>query len=75
MCGHGTIGAITIGVEEGLLKPKVPGKIRMETPAGLVQIEYQETGSKVDWVKLTNVKILLAATELSIDCSDRRLDL
>ena len=69
MCGHGTIGAITIGVEEGLLKPKVPGKIRMETPAGLVQIEYQETGSKVDWVKLTNVKSYLAATELSIDCS------
>ena len=69
MCGHGTIGAITIGVEEGLLKPKMPGKIRMETPAGLVQIEYQETGSKVDWVKLTNVKSYLAATELSIDCS------
>ena len=69
MCGHGTIGVITIGVEEGLLKPKVPGKIRMETPAGLVQIEYQETGSKVDWVKLTNVKSYLAATELSIDCS------
>jgi len=34
MCGHGTIGAITIGIEEGLLSPKVPGKIRMETPAG-----------------------------------------
>ncbi len=70
MCGHGTIGAITIGVEEGLLQPKVPGRIRMETPAGLVQIEYQQTGDKVDWVKLTNVKSYLAATELTIDCSE-----
>lgn len=70
MCGHGTIGAITIGIEEGLLSPKVPGKIRMETPAGLVKIQYQQTGKKVDWVKLTNVKSYLAASELTINCTD-----
>jgi len=70
MCGHGTIGAITIGIEEGLLTPKVPGRIRMETPAGLVNIQYQQTGKKVDWVKLTNVKSYLAALELTINCSD-----
>jgi len=69
MCGHGTIGAITIGIEEGLLKPKVPGVVRMETPAGLVKIAYQQSGKKVDWVKLTNVKSYLAATELTIDSS------
>ncbi len=69
MCGHGTIGAITIGIEEGLLVPKTPGEIRMETPAGLVQITYQKSGKKVDWVKLTNVKSYLAATELSIFCT------
>ncbi|MBD0776202.1 4-hydroxyproline epimerase [Maribacter sp. ANRC-HE7] len=69
MCGHGTIGAITIGIEEGLLTPKVPGKVRMETPAGLVQVEYRQTGKKVDWVKLTNVKSYLAVTELTVDCS------
>ena len=70
MCGHGTIGAITIGIEEGLLSPKEPGKIRMETPAGLVNIEYQQTGKKVDWVKLTNVKSYLAASDLTVSCSD-----
>lgn len=70
MCGHGTIGAITIGIEEGLLTPKEPGKIRMETPAGLVHIEYQQTGKKVDWVKLTNVKSYLAASALTVNCSD-----
>ena len=68
MCGHGTIGSITIGIEEGLLVPKTPGKVRMETPAGLVQVEYKQTGKKVDWVKLTNVKSYLAATDLTIDC-------
>ncbi len=70
MCGHGTIGSITIGIEEGLLAPKIPGKVRMETPAGLVQVEYKQTGKKVDWVKLTNVKSYLAATDLTIDCKE-----
>lgn len=40
MCGHGTIGTITIAIEEGLIVPKVKGKVRMEAPAGLVNIEY-----------------------------------
>jgi 4-hydroxyproline epimerase len=70
MCGHGTIGTITIAIEEGLVTPKVPGKIRMEAPAGLVNIEYQQTGKKVDWVRLTNVKSYLAAEGLTIDCPE-----
>jgi 4-hydroxyproline epimerase len=68
MCGHGTIGTVTIAIEEGLITPKVKGKIRMEAPAGLIQIEYQQTNEKVDWVKLTNVKSYLAATDLTIEC-------
>lgn len=68
MCGHGTIGTITIAIEEGIIQPKTPGKIRMEAPAGLVEIEYQQTGSKVDWVKLTNVPSYLAAEHMRIDC-------
>ena len=70
MCGHGTIGTITIAIEEGLVTPKVPGKIRMEAPAGLVQIEYQQTAKKVDWVRLTNVKSYLAAEGLTVDCPE-----
>lgn len=70
MCGHGTIGTITIAIEEGLIQPKIPGKIRMEAPAGLVEIEYEETNGKVNWVKLTNVKSYLAAEGLTIDCPD-----
>lgn len=70
MCGHGTIGTITIAIEEGLIKPKTPGKILMEAPAGLVKITYKMKGRKVDWVRLTNVKSYLAATDLTVDCPE-----
>lgn len=68
MCGHGTIGTVTIAIEEGLIKPKTQGTIRMEAPAGLVEIQYQQTVNKVDWVKLVNVKSYLAGRDLTIDC-------
>ena len=70
MCGHGTIGTITIAVEEGLIVPKKPGVIRMEAPAGLVLIEYKQEGSKVKSVKLTNVPSFLAAENLQVECPD-----
>lgn len=70
MCGHGTIGTITIAIEEGLVTPKIPGKVLMEAPAGLVEITYQQTGKKVDWVKLVNVKSYLAAENLTIECPE-----
>ena len=70
MCGHGTIGTITIGIEEGLISPKKLGEIKMETPAGLVHITYQQTDKKVDWVKIVNVKSYLAAENLRIECPE-----
>lgn len=70
MCGHGTIGTITVAVEEGLIHPKTPGVIKMEAPAGLVEIEYQQSGKKVDWVKFTNVKSYLAVENLTVDCPE-----
>ena len=70
MCGHGTIGTITVAIEEGLIIPKVAGKVSLETPAGLIGIEYQQTNKKVDWVKLTNVKSYLVTEKLTIDCTE-----
>ncbi|MBL7755736.1 MAG: 4-hydroxyproline epimerase [Chitinophagaceae bacterium] len=75
MCGHGTIGTITIAIEEGLIKPKVPGRVRMEAPAGLVEITYEQTTAtdgrvKVKSVQLTNVASFLYATELTAECPD-----
>lgn len=70
MCGHGTIGTVTIAIEEGLVVPKVPGKLRLETPAGLVLIDYKQTGAKVESVKLTNVRSFLYKEDLCVDCPD-----
>jgi len=70
MCGHGTIGTITIAIEEGLITPKIPGIVRMETPAGLVMIEYKREGKKVKSVKFTNVPSFLAAENIEVECSD-----
>jgi 4-hydroxyproline epimerase len=70
MCGHGTIGTVTIAIEEGLVKPKVPGKLRLETPAGLVLVDYKQEGEKVTSVKLTNVKSFLYKEALLVNCPD-----
>ncbi len=45
MCGHGTIGTITIAIEEGLIKPKNAGIVRVEVPAGLIIAEYKAVTS------------------------------
>lgn len=74
MCGHGTIGTITIAIEEGLLRPKTPGKLRMEAPAGLVLIDYESSFPngklKVESVKLTNVASFLHSEGLEAYCPD-----
>jgi 4-hydroxyproline epimerase len=70
LCGHGTIGTITIAIEEGLIQPKTPGLVRMEAPAGLVMIEYKQEGKKVKSVKLTNLPAYLAAENISVECPD-----
>ncbi len=70
MCGHGTIGTVTMAIEEGLLTPATPGVARLETPAGLVLAEYEMDGPHVASVKLTNVPSFLAAEGLEIDCPE-----
>lgn len=70
MCGHGTIGTITVAIEEGLVIPREPGKIRLETPAGLVLVEYEQQAKKVTSVKLTNVPSYLHSEGLEVDCPE-----
>ncbi|RLV58359.1 4-hydroxyproline epimerase [Parashewanella curva] len=67
MCGHGTIGAVTAAIEAGLLTPKTPGKLTLDVPAGQIQVEYQLTQNKVDWVKIHNVACYLAHRNAVID--------
>ena len=72
MCGHGTIGSVTIAIEEGLIQPRHAGSLRLETPAGLVRVSYQsekkEGREKVSSVRLTNIPSYLHASALAVDC-------
>ncbi|HKJ32059.1 MAG TPA: 4-hydroxyproline epimerase [Balneolales bacterium] len=70
MCGHGTIGTVTIMIQEGLVTPKTPGKLRLEVPAGLVTAEYKMDGNRVKSVKITNIPSFLYKENLTVDCPD-----
>ena len=67
MCGHGSIGMITFGLENGLIKPREPGRLRVETPAGLIEVAYETNGAKVKSVRITNVPSFLEASDIRID--------
>ena len=66
MCGHGTIGTITMAIENGLIVPRVPGKLSIDTPAGKVDVTYVQDGRYVEEVRLTNVPGYLHAEALSV---------
>ncbi|BCH06956.1 hydroxyproline-2-epimerase [Mesorhizobium sp. 131-3-5] len=68
MCGHGTIGTVTMAIEHGLIKPKTPGVLRLDTPAGLVIAEYKQVGEYVEEVRITNVPSFLHAEGLTVEC-------
>ncbi|QPC90341.1 4-hydroxyproline epimerase [Mesorhizobium sp. INR15] len=68
MCGHGTIGTVTMAIEHGLIKPKTPGMLRLDTPAGLVTAEYKQVGDYVEEVRITNVPSFLHAEGLTVEC-------
>jgi 4-hydroxyproline epimerase len=65
MCGHGTIGTVTMGLERGLITPREPGVVRIDTPAGLVTATYVQNGPYVESVRLTNVASYLHAEGLT----------
>jgi 4-hydroxyproline epimerase len=68
MCGHGTIGTVTMAIEHGLVRPKTPGVLRLDTPAGPVVAEYRQEGQYVEEVRITNVPSFLYAEGLAVEC-------
>ncbi|TNC08333.1 4-hydroxyproline epimerase [Methylobacterium terricola] len=65
MCGHGTIGTITMAVENGLVVPRTPGRLAIDAPAGKVDVTYVQEGRFVEEVRLTNVPSFLFAEGLT----------
>lgn len=71
MCGHGSIGTVTVIIEKKLVSPATPGTLVLETPAGKVIAEYTlDKNEKVSSVKLTNVPSFLFEENISITVPD-----
>ena len=70
MCGHGTIGTVTVMLQEGLVTPREPGVVRLDTPAGRVDAYYEMEGDRVSSVRLINIPSFLYKTGLKVDCPD-----
>ena len=70
MCGHGTIGTITFAIEQGLVRPREPGVLKLDTPAGLVVARYRQEGEYVEEVSLTNVPSFLHSEGLEVECPE-----
>jgi len=67
MCGHGTIGTVTMALERGLVTPREKGLLRIDTPAGLVEARYVEKDGYVDNVRITNVGSFLHSADLEAE--------
>ncbi|MFI5251349.1 MAG: 4-hydroxyproline epimerase [Bacteroidota bacterium] len=68
MCGHGTIGTVTVIIEHNLVKPKIPGNLRLEVPAGIVEAQYNLVDGFVESVRLINIASYLDSRDLEVDC-------
>ena len=67
MCGHGTIGTVTVALERGLVQPREPGLLYLDTPAGKITARYTMQGEYVESVQLTNVGSYLHARDIAIE--------
>ncbi len=70
MCGHGTIGTVTVILEQELVTPAEPGVLRLDTPAGRIDAQYRMEGDRVTSVRFVNVPSFLAARGLEVECPD-----
>jgi 4-hydroxyproline epimerase len=67
MCGHGTIGTVTVAIEEGLVTPREPGKLAIDAPAGRVTVDYVQNGRFVEQVRLFNIPSYLHAADVKVE--------
>src|SRR5262249_44243441 len=59
---------VTMAIEHGLVTPKTPGVLKLDTPAGLVVAEYRQEGQYVEEVRITNVASFVHSRGLTAEC-------
>jgi len=68
MCGHGTIGVATVLVETGMVAVTEPETvIRLDTPAGLVEVTVSVSDGRAERVRLRNVPAFVAALDAQVE--------
>ena len=68
MCGHGTIGAMTVAVETGMVEVTEPiTKIVQEAPAGLIRGEVLVEKAKAKTVSFQNVPSFLYKRDCALE--------
>lgn len=68
MCGHGSIGAVTVAIETGIVKSAEPiTYVKLDTPAGLVQARAEVKDNVVKSVTVRNVPAFLYKADAEID--------
>ena len=71
MCGHGTIGAVTVAVETGLVKAQEPiTTVIVDTPSGLVTTKVKIEDGAVKNVTIRNVPSFLYKQDVVIKIPD-----
>ncbi|MFQ5347345.1 MAG: 4-hydroxyproline epimerase [Rhodothalassiaceae bacterium] len=68
MCGHGLIGTVTVAIEHGLIRPRIPGRLQLDVPAGPISATYRWKGHKVTAVRFRNVPAWRAVKDLEVEC-------
>jgi len=68
MCGHGTIGLVTMLVERGLVRVKEPvTEVRLDTAAGLIVTSVRVESRKAVNVTFTNVPSYVLASNARVE--------
>jgi 4-hydroxyproline epimerase len=66
MCGHASIGSVSFALEAGLVKPKTPGIVVVDVPAGQLKARYEHDGNRITSVRFTNVPSFLLHRDLEV---------
>jgi len=70
MCGHGTIGAVTMALENGLISQSNRDEVILDAPAGRIRAEIEWEGEKVAGVRIFNIASFCAIQGLEVDCPE-----
>lgn len=74
MCGHCTIGAVTVAIEAGLVESKEgENEVVLDAPAGIVRTTAIVKDGKVESVTLTNVPAFVYKENLSVTVDGKEI--